>query len=475
MCARLSAPGGRSVPLKDEKSIRKGEEPLSNPVLQSTGMTRPKHVVVIGGGLAGLAAAYDLLRAGHKVTILEAAAEFGGLASSFRLEGLPVERFYHFICRSDQNLLDLVQELGLQEKLSWYPTRTAFYYNGRYFSFGTPFDLMRFSPVPWSQRIRFGLHILRSRYRSEWKRLDAIPAKPWLIENIGEQAYHVIWDPLLRVKFGPYHESISAAWIWHRIWRVARSRRSLLEPESFGCLEHGSATLVEALVAWIQKQPNAVLCCGAAVRPLEIRDGRVTEVRTAKEVISCDAVISTVALPALGRLAPGLDDAYFNKVRSVQYIGVVCMMLSLKQPFSSFFWTNIHDPRISFNGLIEQTNLNRNLRSAGLNVLYVPFYLPTTEARYTASDESLFDEYTSMLTLINPAFDRSWVKEWHVFRAPCAQPVFVTGFAERMPEHRSSIPGLYVTDSTQFYPEDRTLSAAIQQGRKVAAMIDTGE
>jgi hypothetical protein len=40
-----------------------------------------------------------------------------------------------------------------------------------------------------------------------------------------------------------------------------------------------------------------------------------------------------------------------------------------------------------------------------------------------------------------------------------------------MPAHRSPVRGLYVTDSTQFYPEDRTISAAIEQGRKVAAMI----
>jgi hypothetical protein len=76
-----------------------------------------------------------------------------------------------------------------------------------------------------------------------------------------------------------------------------------------------------------------------------------------------------------------------------------------------------------------------------------------------------------MLSLINPAFELSWVKEARVFRTPFAQPVFSTGFADRMPGHRSSVKGLYVTDSTQFYPEDRTISAAITQGRRVAAMI----
>jgi protoporphyrinogen oxidase len=252
---------------------------------------------------------------------------------------------------------------------------------------------------------------------------------------------------------------------------VANSRRSLFAPDEFGYLEHGSATLVDHLVAWLRSRPNVQVKTSTPVAPLTVTSGRVAEVRTAAETIPCDAVISTVALPALGRLVPNQTDAYFASVRSVEYVGIVCMLLSLKRSFTTNFWMNTNDPRISFNGIIEQTNLNANLQAAGLNVLYIPFYLPTTEPRYTMSDDALLAEYAGMLKLINPAFDRNWVKEAHVFRAPYAQPVFSIGFADRMPEHRSSVRGLYVTDSTQFYPEDRTISAAITQGRKVARMI----
>jgi protoporphyrinogen oxidase len=432
-----------------------------------------KRVVVIGGGLSGLAATYDLSRAGHHVTILEAAADFGGLASSFRLEGHPVERFYHFICRADTQLIRLVNELGLGGKLRWRRTQTAFYYNGRSYAFGSPLHLMRFSCVPWTQRVRFGLHILRSRYRAQWRWLDQIPAKPWLIESVGEEAYNVIWHPLLKVKFGDYHDQISAAWIWHRIWRVARSRRSILEREMFGRLDHGTATLVDPLVDRLRREPQVVLRTRCKVEPLRVEDGRVREVRSDGAIVPCDAVISTVALPNLDRLIPGREESYFVRARSVKYIGIVCMVLSLDRPFSRNFWTNINDPRVSFNGIIEQTNLNDNLRAAGLNVVYVPFYVSTTEPRYSAKDDALFEEYAAMLGYLRPGFSRTRIKEWHVFRTPYAQAIFTTNFAQLMPEHRTPIGGLYVTDSTQFYPEDRTISAAIEQGRKAAAMVMT--
>jgi protoporphyrinogen oxidase len=430
-----------------------------------------RRVAVIGGGLSGLAASYDLVRAGCHVTLLEAAPDYGGLASSFKLEGQPIERFYHFICRTDTQLMKLVDELGLGSKLTWNQSRTSFFYNDKLYPFGTPLDLLGFGAVPWAQRIRFGLHVMHSRYRSEWRRLDQMPAKAWLIECIGEQAYNVIWHPLLKVKFGDFHDKISAAWIWHRIWRVAASRRNLLERESFGCLENGTATVVDALVDWLKRHPDVDLRTGAKVQPLELKDGAVSKVRVGDSVIDVDAVISTAALPALDRLVPGREEEYFQRARQVQYIGVVCMLMSLKQPFSRSFWTNINDPRISFNGVVEQTALNQNLKRHGLNVLYVPFYLPTTEPRYSAKNEDLFDEYTAMLKLVNPKFSRDWVKEYHVFRAPYAQPIFTTNFADLMPGHRTPIKGLYVTDSTQFYPEDRTISAAIEQGRKAAAMV----
>lgn len=432
---------------------------------------KAKRVVVIGAGLSGLAASYDLAHAGCHVTLVEASKDLGGLASSVQIEGNPVERFYHFICRSDEHLLRLVDELGLGEKVFWHQTRTSFYHEGRYYAFGTPLDLLRFSAVPAAQRVRFGMHVLASRFRRKWRWLDQMPAKPWLIEWIGEEAYNVIWHPLLKVKFGDHHDKISAAWIWHRIWRIAASRNSLFERESFGCLEHGTATIVEALVARLRALPNVDLYTDAPVRPLTVRHGQVAEVQFGDRTVQCDAVISTVALPALDRLVPGQADPYFERARGIQYIGVVCMMLSLDRPFSKYFWTNINDRRVSFNGIVEQSALNQNLRDRGLNILYVPFYLPTSDARYKAKDEDLLAEYVGMLKLLNPAFDSSWIKEWRVFRAPYAQPIFGVNFLDVMPDHRSPIQGLYVTDSTQFYPEDRTISAAIAQGRKVAAMI----
>jgi protoporphyrinogen oxidase len=324
--------------------------------------------------------------------------------------------------------------------------------------------------VPLGKRLRVGWHVARSVLQSDWRRLDGMAARAWLIDSIGEEAYEVIWHPLLRVKFGDEYDKISAAWLWHRIVRVARSRHSWWGRSSFGYLTHGSETIVRALHDFLAAQPNVSLKLGTRVISLDIHDNAVRGVRLDQGMIGCSAVISTVALPLLNRLVPGQTSGYFDRIRQVRYLGLVCALFSLKRPFTSNFWLNINDPAISFNGIIEQTNLNRHLREAGLNVIYVPFYLATTEPRYASTDPELFNEYVPMLRRVNPEFDESWIEEFFVARTPHAQAVCHTHFAELRPGHRAPIRGLYVTDSTQFYPEDRTLSAAIEQGRRAASL-----
>jgi len=445
--------------------------------LESSQPTPGRRVCVIGAGLAGLSAAYDLGRQGYDVTVLEASPKIGGLAESLLIDGKPVERFYHFICMGDSDLMALVDELGLHDQLHWQPSRTSFYYNGRVFGFGTPIDLLLFQPVPFFQRIRFGLNVVESRYRKNWDALDGVGAREWLIRKIGQQAYNVIWDPLLRVKFGDFHDKISAAWIWHRINRVASSRRYLWEPDSLGYLESGSDTVIGALASKLKTMPNVTLRTSVRVEQIVSANGRVSGVKLQGDSgpIPCDSVVSTIALGLLLKLAPDLDGDYQRRLSAIEYIGVVCGLLKLKQPITRNFWTNINDPNIPFNGIIEYTNLNRHLfrRLGDKSIVYIPYYLRTSEPRYSFSDDQLMREFVDGIRRVNPAFDESWIEEAHISRAPYAQAICTVGFKDIVPTHDTPLPGLYITDSTQFYPEDRTISAAIRLGRRVANMIVT--
>jgi len=131
-----------------------------------------KRIIIIGGGISGLTAAWELTRRGREVVLLERRDVLGGLARSAPLNGKPLEVYYHFICGGDRHLVELVNELGLADRLHWRPGRTSYFVNGRLYPFTTPLDLLRFSPLSLTSRLRFGLHALRCRRMTDWQSLE---------------------------------------------------------------------------------------------------------------------------------------------------------------------------------------------------------------------------------------------------------------------------------------------------------------
>jgi protoporphyrinogen oxidase len=428
------------------------------------------NIAIVGGGVSGLSAAYFLLKRGHKVTVFERDEELGGLASSFNFGGVSIEKYYHFICMGDHELVDLCAEVGLAHKLFWRPTRMSFLYNGKLYPFGTLLDLLFFKPVSLLGRVRFGFNIIYARSLSYWQALENESAETWLTRHIGKQAYDVIWRPLLQIKFGEYASEVAASWMWHRIHRVAKSRKKSLQREELGYLVGGTKMLVDTLAERI-RQMGGKITTSSQVTSVVVKDEAVTGIRCGGEAVDFDGVISTVALPLVCRLLPKECAQYRATLARVKFIGVVCMILKLSRPLTDSFWVNINDPRIPFNGVIEYTNLNPRPDLGGSKIAYIPFYLVTTNARYSYKDEDLIQEYSKALRHVAPDFNPGWIQDWRVFRDPYAQAICTTNFSRIAPDQVSPVKGFYLIDSTQLYPSDRTISGMIGLAKKLADTI----
>ena len=124
-----------------------------------------RHVAVLGGGISGLAAAHQLSKRGHRVTLLEADAHLGGLGSTFEHAGIPIERFYHCLLPTDAALLRLVGEIGLGGEVIWRNVGMGFMVDRRTYPMNGALDLLRFSPLPIFDRLRLGWMGLRARAR----------------------------------------------------------------------------------------------------------------------------------------------------------------------------------------------------------------------------------------------------------------------------------------------------------------------
>jgi len=425
-------------------------------------------VGIIGGGVAGLAAAYRLLQGGCQVELLEAGPLLGGQVRTFTIGGGRIECFYHHIFSTDTAVARLIQELGMEEDLAWQDSRVGLFHGGRVYPFVTPLDLLRFSAISPLDRLRLGLMGLYLRRRRDWRPYEAITAKEWIIRHAGRRSYEVIWEPLLRGKFADRADDISMAWFWGKIHVRFASRRGILQREKLGYLLGSFGRYIDALTDRLRAL-GGVLHTDRSVEEIEVADGRAVGLRAGGELIPCDAVIATVPNGAFLKLAPTMPQDYASLLRRVQYQWATCLVVALKHPLTPAYWLNISDRSMPFVALVEQTNFVDPSHYDGLHVVYLSNYVDAASPILHKDEEELWQEYLPHIQRINPQFSPDWVVDKWLFKDPAGQPVITVGYSP--PPHLTPIRGLYLANTTQIYPEDRGQNYSIRMGEEVARLL----
>ena len=432
---------------------------------------RPSSIAIIGGGVTGLVAAYRLLQRGHSVRVFEAGPQPGGLLRTFEVGGERIECFYHHLFTSDGAAIRLLDELGLLKTVTWRTTRMGIFYNDRVYPFTSPWDLMRFRPLLGIRdRIRLGLVALQLRRNQDGAGFDEISALEWLRRHSGGRAASVVWEPLLRGKFGDMADQVFMAWLWNRL-RLRFSSRSLLSRREVLGYQRGSFGV------WIEGITRLIGVLGGGIHTNE----RITSVTGNGQGLaieteaggrqSFDAVVATISNQAFLRIAPALGRDYGDNLRSLTYQDALCLVLSLDRPLSDFYWLNVNDRSVPFLAVIEHTKLAEPERYGGRHIVYLSNYLARDSSLLQLDADALFAHYLPHLKRINPAFEEGWVSDRRRFHAVDAQPVFTVCAGSRIAEHRTPVPGLYLANMAQIYPQDRGQNYSILLGEKVAAML----
>ncbi|GIV83983.1 MAG: oxidoreductase [Candidatus Roseilinea sp.] len=433
------------------------------------------NIAIIGAGATGLAAAYDLLRAGHRVTLFEAGDQPGGLAAGFKTPrwDWSLEKFYHHWFESDSDVLKLADAIGVRDRVIFKRPITVSYWNGRFYPLDSPTAALKFPGLSLPAKIPFGLATIYLKYlTTNWRALERYTAHAWASRWMGRQAYEVLWQPLLEGKFGDLYQQVNMAWLWARI--KARSPR-------LGTFIGGFQAFFDALAARIQAL-GGIIHYSTRVEALRheglpTRRWRVQACAPGSTFEGLfDGVLSTTSPRVMAKLAPQLPPDYLSALNALQSLGAVIVIFALDRQLArqGYYWHNLpKSAGFPYLAMCEHTNFVSAEHFGGQHLIYCGDYLPPAHRYFSMTEDELRSAFLPSLARFNPHFDPSWVQDAWVFRETYAQPVPFINHSRHIPPVKTPLPGLFFASMSQVYPWDRGTNYAIRLGRQTAAAILT--
>ncbi|MEO6393614.1 MAG: NAD(P)/FAD-dependent oxidoreductase [Pyrinomonadaceae bacterium] len=425
---------------------------------------------IVGGGMLGLTLALRLVQAGKCVTVYEAAGELGGLASAWHLGDIVWDRHYHVTLLSDTALRRVLTELGLEKEMEWVETRTGFYTDGKLVSMSNTVEFLRFPPLGLIGKLRLGATIFYASRITDWKRLEQIPVADWLTKLSGKRTFERMWLPLLRAKLGESYRRASAAFIWATIARMYAARRTGLKKEMFGYVPGGYARILERFGARLNELGVTIKLNCPVDRVTRSEGGARVEAGDGTSE-TFDQVIVTAPGSVAARMLPELSTPEKELLNGVEYQGIVCASLLLRQPLAGFYVTNITD-QVPFTAVIEMSALvDRNKYFNGQALVYLPKYVAPDDPIFDLSDDELRSKFVTALEGMYPHFRADDVIEFKVSRVRRVFPLPTLNYSARLPPLETSIPGVQVVNSAHIVNGTLNVNETVQLAERAAEML----
>lgn len=452
-----------------------------------------ERIGIVGGGLLGLSLADRLQRLGHRVTVLEAAPHFGGLAAGWELSDTGLEagatrnqpslvapaskpvsvrwdKFYHVILLSDSFTHELLRDLGLDADFVGVTTKTGFYTDGRLYSMSNSWEFLKFPPLGLWSKFRLGRTISHAAKVTDWKALEQVSVVDWLTNWSGRKTVEKIWLPLLKSKLGDAYKVASAAFIWTTIQRMYAARRSGMKKELFGYVRGGYGRIVDRFVEKLGER-GVELRANAAVARIDSDDGGPRVELASGEALRFDRVICTAVPPLVPKLIPTLNDTELSLLKGVRYQGIVCASVLLRKPLDRFYVTNITDGWVPFTGVIEMSALVDRSEFGGHHLVYLPKYVAPDDPVMTESDDSIRERFTAALERMYPHYKREDVLAFQIARVRNVFAIPTLNYSERLPPMATSLPGVYLVNSAHIVNGTLNVNETLQLAARAVVTV----
>jgi len=424
-------------------------------------MAEQKTWVIIGAGMLGMTLALRLSQKGYKVTIYESAEKVGGLTSSWKMDGVVWDRFYHVILMSDLNTRKILKEIGLENDLRWVETKTGFYSDGKLYSMSNLVEFFKFPPINLIDKFRLGLTIFAASKIKNWQRLENIPVADWLTKWSGKRVFEKIWLPLLKAKLGDNYKNTSAAFIWSTIQRMYAARKSGLKKEMFGYVTGGYEKINNRFAEHLAKI-GINIQYNSKVKSIKKTSFGKMEVTTENSTQIFDEVISTLSSRESVKIVEGLTNAEIYQHNNIKYLGVICPSILLKKSISPYYVTNITDNWPPFTGIIEMTALIDNNEIKGNHLVYLPKYVNPDDELFDKPEKELRNIFLGSLYKMYPNVSEEDLLFWGVSKARIVFALPTINYSKNVPGVTTSLGNYYIINSAQIINGTLNVNETIQ-------------
>ncbi len=481
------------------------------------------NIAVIGGGVTGLTAAYELTKQGHSVTVFERDTHLGGLAWGWREKNWQwhLEGAYHHLFTNDRSIINLINELGIGDKLIIKRPVTANYVASQYinpaggettkfspdssasgkttmehreriprtslktdlnfplasrtnernqiYQLDSPAHLFQFPGLSITDKLRTGALAAFCKIFPFWQPLENITAKKFFKTVGGTKAWDIIWEPLMTGKFGHLDSTIAASWLWARI-----NKRT----PSLCYIEGGFQTFVETLASAIIKNSGTIRT-GITISTIQQYNNTTIDrsddrkqiaqfsITVGKQQKLFDKILLTVPTPIAYKLIPAIRE---DGPLSIPHLHAQVLVLETKEPIlDNIYWLSITDRSFPFLAVVAHTNFMDKKHYGGHHLTYVGNYLPEGHPYLSMHKDQLLKKFLPFIQRISHSEFK--ILNSTLFFGPFAQPVQQLHYSKKAPKLITSVPGIYLANMDSIYPWDRGTNYAVELGQKAAKHI----
>lgn len=422
-------------------------------------------IVVVGAGFAGLTASLELIKKGHEITLIEKENLPGGLSLGFRKTNWDwyLEKHYHHLFTSDNYIKELAKNLNIEIDFKRVKTRSLI--GEKIYSLDSAGDVLGFNKLSFFERLRMGMAFALLKTSPFLNFMEKFSASSVLPKFMGKKAYNILWEPLLKAKFGSYKDAVPLSWFWARV-----KKRSA----KLGYPRGGFQNLANAILKEIDKKGEVLM----STKVLEIKkeNNRIyiqIEKDNNRKEVTVDKVIVTTSFSVFAKIVNGFPDYYSRRLSDFNTLSAINLVLSLNEKFfqSNTYWLNICNKEFPFLSVVEHTKFIKPKYYNNNHILYIGNYLQHNHPFLKMNKEDLLKVYTPYLKKLNKNFESAIIGV-DFFNDFDAQPIITLNYSRKIVPFETPIKNLYIANMQQIYPWDRGTNYAVELGKRVAKFVE---